>query len=121
MQVSKSSELAAARPNAKKARMSGPESKEAIGERLRWTRLALGFQKQVDICRDIGDEGMAQAWNNWESGRDRIGLDNALMLCRRYRLSLDWIYTGNDGNLPASLARRIADIRASEKRPAKRA
>lgn len=100
---------------------SGPESTKAIGDRLRLTRLALDFRTQVGICRKISDDpNFAQVWNNWEKGRERIAIDNALMLCNKFRLSLDWIYRGDDGLLPAKLAAKIADITKAEQEKAKK-
>lgn len=94
--------------------MSGPESTEKVAERLRITRLALGFPKQIDICRDLGDEGLAQAWNNWEKGRERISVNSAIALVRKYRLTLDWIFLGIDDGIPAKVARQIEEIRAKK-------
>lgn len=108
------------RRSAKTRRMSGPESIEEIGKRLRWTREALGFNSQVGICRDLGDENLAQAWNNWERGRDRIAVENAIMLVRKYRLTLDWIYLGDDRRIEAEVAREIEKIRKRELEPASR-
>lgn len=119
MQASSLAQWPRRRSGAKTRTMSGPESTEEIGKRLRWTRKALDF-KQVEICRDLGDESLAQAWNNWEKGRDRISVENATMLVHKYRITLDWIYLGDDSGIPAKLARRISEIRAAGESPAKR-
>jgi hypothetical protein len=122
MQVSISAQLRGRRVRTKKGRMepTGPESTKAIGERLRWTRLALNFRTQVAICRKItNDPNFAQVWNNWEKGRERIAIDNALMLVQRFRLSLDWIYLGDDRLLAADLRDRIEEISKSERNSAK--
>lgn len=121
MQASISAKWRGKRNSAKNRAMAGPESTEKIGERLRLTRLALGFSKQVEICRALGDEGLAQAWNNWERGRERISVDYALSLCRRFRLSLDWIYLGEDGLLPSKLQKQISDLASKSEKPLKRA
>jgi antitoxin component HigA of HigAB toxin-antitoxin module len=34
------------------------------------------------------------------SGKKRLGLDSALLLCERYGVTLDWIYRGDYGSLP---------------------
>lgn len=101
--------------------MAGPESTEEIGKRLKWTREALGYS-QAAISREIStDPNFPQVWNNWERGRDRISVDNALILCQKFRLSLDWIYRGDDGLLPAKLVRGIEDAKAKPARTLKRA
>jgi transcriptional regulator with XRE-family HTH domain len=98
---------------------SGPESTKAIGERLRLTRLALNFRTQAAICRKISeDKNFAQVWNNWEKGRDRINVDNAILLCQKFRLTLDWIYRGDNGMLPAALATRIEEVAKADKKKA---
>jgi transcriptional regulator with XRE-family HTH domain len=81
-----------------------PSSKEAIGERLRLTREALGYSQTfiAGLC------GMSvQAWNNNECGRDRISIDPALRLCRATGIGLDWIYQGLTATLPPTLLRDI--------------
>jgi transcriptional regulator with XRE-family HTH domain len=106
---------------AKKRPMSGPESTAEIGRRLRWTRIALELN-QAEMARSLSsDPNFAQIWNNWERGRDRPGLDNALLLAHQHQVSLDWIYLGDDGNLPAKLARKIEEVRRAEVPPAKAA
>src|SRR5688572_27378580 len=95
-----------------------PESKKAVGERLRLTRLALGFESQVEICRRISDEpNYPQLWNNWEKGRERLSIDNAVVLVRLFRLTLDWIFLGDDSGLPFKLADRIAVLRRQQPTP----
>lgn len=79
-----------------------PTSTEAIARRLIATRLALGFQSQVEFCRVAGVQ--ANAWNNYETARSRPKLDVALQLCQRFHLTLDWIYRGDAGGLPHRLA-----------------
>ena len=78
-----------------------------MGARLRLLRAALGLS-QVELCRHIGIN--AAAWNNVETGDNRIGLDNALQLCRTLGVTLDWIYRGDVSGLPQSLAAEIARV-----------
>lgn len=96
-----------------------PESNLEIGKRLRWTRLALGMS-QVGIARELmpDDEYAAQVWNNWEKGRDRPSVDSALLMVKKYRLSLDWIYVGDDSMLPSHLAKAIAEARTKDSKAA---
>lgn len=122
MQASSLAQWPRRRKFAKKPRMAGPESTEEIGKRLKWTREALGYS-QAAISREISptDPNFAQVWNNWERGRDRISVDNALILCQKFKLSLDWIYRGEDGLLPAKLARAIHDAKAKPGKALKQA
>jgi plasmid maintenance system antidote protein VapI len=84
-----------------------PESKEAVEERLELTRRALGYPTQTAFARAIGIS--AQKWQNYISKKikDRITVDVAIMLCKRFGLTLDWIYLGDIGSLPVRIARQI--------------
>lgn len=86
-----------------------PESIEACAERLRITREALGLS-QAEICRQTKIH--ASAWNNAETGDNRLTYDNALKLCRRYGLTLDWLMRGDIRQIPAELSKKIAEIEA---------
>ena len=72
-----------------------------MGERLRLTREALGLS-QAELCRRTGIT--PAAWNNAETGDNRIGIDNALSLCRTTGATLDWLFQGHRGGLPKKLA-----------------
>lgn len=88
-----------------------PESVEACGDRLRYTRMALGLT-QAEICRQTKIH--VSAWNNAETGDNRLKYDNALKLCRRYGLTLDWLMRGDIRQVPAELTKKIAEIEAKE-------
>jgi|GEM_PF-2829641 len=107
------------------ARPQRPESLESIGRRLRLIRLAFGAAQgyeremsQAEIARRTGISH--QAWNNAETGDNRIGLDNAMLLCGVTGASLDYIYFGNRAGLPHALAIEI-DKLVDWPKPAKRA
>jgi DNA-binding XRE family transcriptional regulator len=86
------------------ARKRQPDSRNDIGERLRVTREALGLS-QAELCRRLGIS--PAAWNNAETGDNRIGIDNAMLLCKAIGVTLDWIYMGHRGGLPQKLAVEI--------------
>ena len=101
-----------------------PDSNEAIGARLRLIRLAYGLlqdplhpMSQAEFSRLCGIN--RQAWNNAETGDNRIGLDSALAVKRRTGIGLNYIYDGDLRDLPHAIAIEIA--RLETKRPAKRA
>jgi hypothetical protein len=87
------------------------ESKEAIAERLELARLALGYPTQQAFAGSIGVSPMK--WNNYVAARDRIPLNVALELCKKHRLSLDWIYRADPNGLPVALARKLDEISAT--------
>jgi transcriptional regulator with XRE-family HTH domain len=86
------------------ARQPHPESQEAIAWRLQITREALELS-QAELCRRTGI-GKA-AWNNAETGDNRIGLDAALALARTFGIGLDWTYRGILRDIPSDLAKKI--------------
>ena len=85
-------------------------SKEAIAERLEIARIALEYETQQAFAATMGIS--PSKWNNYVAARDRIPLNVALDLCKRHRLSLDWIYRGDQTALPLALARRIDEVSA---------
>jgi DNA-binding XRE family transcriptional regulator len=97
--------------------MSGVESKEELAKRLKITRLALGFEKQVDLARALGDEVTQQRWNNYESGRDRLTLNLALLICRKFpQVTLDWLFRGDKGTLRPAFSTALDDTERVVKR-----
>ncbi len=83
-----------------------PLSNEAIAQRLIATRLALGYDSQVEFARAAGIA--ANAWNNYETARSRPKLDVAVQLCERFGITLDWIYRGDAGGLQHRLATALS-------------
>jgi transcriptional regulator with XRE-family HTH domain len=73
------------------------DSIQDIGDRLRLTREAKKLN-QATWCRLVRIE--QQAWNNYERGRKRISIDQALKVCEFTGVSLDWIYRGIRKDLP---------------------
>jgi transcriptional regulator with XRE-family HTH domain len=89
-------------------RDSRPDSPQAIGKRLRLIRIAYGVVQgrikelsQAEFCRlcDI----TTQAWNNAETGDNRIGLDSAMAVWSRTGADLNYIYGGERAGLPLTL------------------
>lgn len=83
-----------------------PESRKAIGQRLRVLRMALDL-RVADLCDMLSLT--KQAWSFYEQGMRRPDLTPMLTLCRLTGVSLDWIYRGVDGALTLAMARRIED------------
>jgi transcriptional regulator with XRE-family HTH domain len=82
---------------------------------LRLIRIAYGRAQrharemsQAEIARLCSIS--AQAWNNAETGDNRIGIDNAMKIAKRTGASLDYIYFGDTRGLPHVLAIEIGRI-----------
>ena len=80
----------------------------AIGERLRVTREAEGLQQNEYAER----AGLAvNTYNQYEQGKTRPKIENAVKLCETYKLTLDWIYRGDPSGLRYNLAEAIKSLR----------
>lgn len=78
-----------------------PESVEAIADRLKRTREAMGLT-QAAWCRLVGIE--PQQWNNYERARNKIALGQALKVVHATGATLEWIFRGEmAAGLPATL------------------
>lgn len=96
-----------------------PESIEAIAYRLELTHAAIGGVNQAAFATSIGVS--PQGWTNYIKARERISVDAANRMCRRYGVTLDWIFRGSMYGLPPDLSRRIDEMAAemaSKGRPA---
>jgi transcriptional regulator with XRE-family HTH domain len=75
-------------------------SRPAVAERLTVTREALDLT-QAALCRMTGIE--PNALNNAERDRNRISVDNAILICQVTGVSLGWIYQGIRVGLPTKI------------------
>lgn len=95
-----------------------------IGNRLRLSRLAVARNrglKRLEQKKFAKDAGIVQSgYNMVESGKRRISLHTAMLLCDEYELSLDWIFRGNTGLLPGWLLERLKEIDEEESSAKKR-
>ena len=65
---------------------------------------------QDKIARSVGAHSLSATWSPYEAGRQRISLDNALSLCERYGITLDWLYRGHwHSGIPLELATRLRE------------
>ena len=81
-----------------------PTSVQAIAERLRLSRQALGYTQAV-LSRII--RGPDSLWGNYEMGIRRISLNKAFLLKAATGLTLEWIYYGDISRVPPDLAEKI--------------
>jgi len=80
-----------------------------VARRLSVARRAIGLNQQ-EFAREAG---LSQPqYNQFETGKRRLTLDAALVLCDTYALTLDWLYRGDPSGLPYRLATAIKDLAA---------
>lgn len=92
------------------AAMLDDRTREAVGHRLRLTRIALGYDQGV-FATEAGLS--ASAYNQYETGRKLPSVAAASALVDRYGLTLDWIFLGDANNLRYELASSIHALQTS--------
>lgn len=83
-------------------------SMDAIGRRLELTRQVFGLA-QNDFCARA--EIATNTYNQYERGKKRPTVENAIALCETYDLTLDWIYRGDPSGLRYNLADAIKALK----------
>lgn len=83
-------------------------SKAAIGRRLLLTRQVIGLQ-QNEFCERA--KIASNTYNQYEKGKKRPTIENAIALCETYNLTLDWIYRGDPSGLRYETADAIKALR----------
>lgn len=86
--------------------VSPPENRPhiGVGERLTAFRQALGYAP-IDMCRSMNVR--QNTYSQWESGKSRINLDDAIRLCDRFGLTLDYLYRDDISGVRSDIAARI--------------
>ena len=69
-------------------------------------------EKQTEFTSRLGVPH--NRWSNCETGGARMGLNTALILCRKFGVSLDWLYLGKEGMMPHHLVLKIAELEREE-------
>lgn len=80
----------------------------AIGKRLELTRQVYGLA-QGDFCAKA--KIAPNTYNQYERGKKRPTVENAIALCDTYDLTLDWIYRGDPSGLRYNLADAIKALK----------
>lgn len=84
---------------------------DQIGARLLELRRSYGY-KAKDFAAFVG---IAETtWNNYERGKRRISLDEALKVASRTGAGMDWIYRGMESSLPKHVLDKIDALRRSD-------
>ena len=79
-------------------------SPEAIGERIKLIRAAMGMNA-ADFARQVGLSSQTLA--NYETGYRRPELDKAMLIVQKTGATLDYIYLGDSSGLPMRLANKM--------------
>lgn len=79
-----------------------------IGARLRALRRAVGCPTQVAFANSIGVE--KNTYNPWEKGQRPLTFEGALLIRKRYRVPLDYLFFGEAmDELPAGILNKLQE------------
>lgn len=79
---------------------------ETIGPRLKALRLAVGCKTQVAFAKAIGID--KSTYNPWEKGERPLTFAGALLIRKRYRVPLDYLFFGEaQDELPAGILNKL--------------
>lgn len=71
---------------------------QVIGNRLRRLREALEIKTQVAFAKEIGIE--KNTYNPFEKGTRQLTFETACLIRQRFKIPIDWLFWGDDENLP---------------------
>jgi transcriptional regulator with XRE-family HTH domain len=81
------------------------------GERLRATRIALGYKTAADACREF--HVSEQLWSHWERDKGPPNIYTMMAIRNRHDVSLDWIFAGAASSLPYHLVQKLITLAAA--------
>jgi transcriptional regulator with XRE-family HTH domain len=87
-------------------------SHQATAARCKALRVALGYT-QTAFCRRAGISN--KVWSQNESGRNRISIDTANVICDSFGASLDWIFRGDYRGLSVLTAEKLGLVKRCTK------
>lgn len=89
-------------------RMDGPlkDPPEVIGPRLKALRLALEIKSQTAFAKSINVE--KNTYNPWEKGSRELTFEGALLIRRKHKIPLEYLFFGEFADeLPYRIRRRL--------------
>lgn len=83
-----------------------------VGQRLRATRLALGFStiREFASLTGVSEDRLS----SWERGVNRVDELYVRDLKRHFRITFEWIYDGDGYGLPVELFRKLIEPAARQ-------
>lgn len=79
---------------------------EIIGPRLKRLRVACGYRFQKDFAKSIGVE--KNTYNPWETGARDLTFEGALLIKKRHRIPLDYLFFGElEDEIPSRILKLL--------------
>lgn len=85
---------------------------KAIGERLRHLEIALGKEKQTELCKLTGIK--TNTYSQWRHGTRMPARDLAQKFCKATGITMDWLYTGETRGMPYEIMTAILRAERAE-------
>lgn len=101
----------AKRPSSPEHDAARDKLRREVGYRLRLVRRVLDMT-QADFCRPAGIA--SNAYSMIESGERLPSIEVAIALCEAYRVSMDWIFRGEPGDMSARMWDGIRGLMAMD-------
>lgn len=98
----------------RQSRITSAEYRREVGVRLRLARRALGMTSRA-LSSQM--EVKLPRWSQWENGHHLPDIRVMVRLYRRHQISLDYIFDGNESNLPKWLFEAIRALLPSPEEP----
>jgi len=74
---------------------------DIVGKRLAETRIALGFDSQIEFADTLGLG--KSTYNPYEKGKRPLTMQTALMIQAKYHVPINWLLNGDPSQLPHHL------------------
>ncbi|MGE0579350.1 MAG: helix-turn-helix domain-containing protein [Reyranella sp.] len=71
---------------------------KTVGKRLKNLREALGFTSQVAFAKELGIK--RNTYNPFETGERELTFETACLIRKKFKLAIDWLFWGDDEELP---------------------
>lgn len=79
---------------------------EIIGARLKAIRLAVDCKTQQEFASEIGVE--KNTYNPWETGKRALTFEGALLIRKRYKIPLDFLFFGeSQEEIPGRILKKL--------------
>jgi len=81
---------------------------QVIGPRLKALRLAVECRTQLEFAKEIGVE--KNTYNPWEKGTRELTFEGALLIRKRYKIPLDYLFFGEGReDIPGRILKKLQE------------
>lgn len=81
------------------------DNPRVIGNRLKNLRMALDIKTQKAFADQLGIE--KNTYNPYETGKRELTFETACLIRKKFRIPIDWLFWGDDDELPYHIKVKI--------------